>query len=462
MRSSLALLQQTIIIGPRLCVLASALHAMLLASPAQATPAFARQTGEPCSVCHMESYGPYLTPEGRLFKLNGYQAGHANELPDLMNAFSAQFVGSFTNTQKAQQGGAAPGFSGNNNVVNDWDALYYTGRIADKVGAYLQLNFNPQVSDNVSLAMAEFRYADHTQLFDKNFIYGISANDGPTMSDVWMTVPEWMYPYTSSPLAPQPAGQPMMMQLMGFTGGASVYTLWNNFLYVEAGAYTSLASNMANGLGVYNNTNPLIDGGAPYWRMWMQHLWGPHVLMLGTYGMQANMYPQYNKAAGTDSWTDWNADLNYMYMVGDHMFMLMGKYTRDQTTLSASRDLQYSSTTRNYLTNTMVMAMYTFQQTYNFAFSFNNTGGSRNAAMYSPARISGSRTGLPNSEYFQLQADYVPFGKGVSATDPYLNLRFSLQYTAYTTFNGASNNYDGYDRNAQDNNTLYFAGYLMF
>jgi len=37
-----------------------------------------------------------------------------------------------------------------------------------------------------------------------------------------------------------------------------------------------------------------------------------------------------------------------------------------------------------------------------------------------------------------------------------------LQYTAYETFNGASHNYDGYGRNAADNNTLYLATYLMW
>lgn len=109
----------------------------LWASEASATAAFARQTGEPCSSCHMESYGPYLTPNGRLFKLNGYQAGHANVLPDLLNGFSGQVIGSFTNTQKGVPGGAAPGFSPNNNFANDWDALYFTGRVIDKIGAWV-------------------------------------------------------------------------------------------------------------------------------------------------------------------------------------------------------------------------------------------------------------------------------------------------------------------------------------
>jgi hypothetical protein len=44
---------------------------------------------------------------------------------------------------------------------------------------------------------------------------------------------------------------------------------------------------------------------------------------------------------------------------------------------------------------------------------------------------------------------------------PRRDVRLTLQYTAYTTFNGAGSNYDGFGRNAKDNNTLYFVLWLM-
>jgi len=469
---------------PPWVVLLVAVCCLLFAPRAQATAAFARQTGEPCSACHMQAYGPWLTHYGRKFKLDGYVAGHAAKLPDLLNAFSTQVVGSFTHTQTGQPGGAAPGFGDNNNAVNDWDALYYTGRVWDKVGAYFQLNFNPQVGNNISLAMADVRYADHVQAFGGNLIYGISANDGPTMSDVWMTTPEWMYPYNTSQFAPTPTAQTLMMQLMGFTAGSSVYLNWDDRVHLEVGAYTSMAKNMANALGVYSPTNPLIDGGAPFWRLWYQHIMGPHSIMVGGYGMQANIYPQGVKLFGTNSVTDWNADANYQYMMGDHMFMLMGRFTRDNWDFSALTNAQMAfvesselsaahgerlagtqypnlaTSPNQYLTNLMVMGMYTFHQTYSLSFSYNHTGGSSDTLLYAPAPISGSRNGSPASEYFQAQLDYVPFGKGESQFD-HINLRLSLQYTAYTQFNGSSRNYDGYGRSAADNNTLYMVGNLM-
>ena len=114
-----------------------------------ATTSFARQTGEPCTACHMQAYGPWLTQYGQKFKLDGYVAGHANKLPDVINPFALEVVGSLTNTQNDVPPGqyydnTAGHSKANNNAVNDWTALYYTGRITDKIGSYLQLNINPQ------------------------------------------------------------------------------------------------------------------------------------------------------------------------------------------------------------------------------------------------------------------------------------------------------------------------------
>ena len=66
-----------------------------------------------------------------------------------------------------------------------------------------------------------------------------------------------------------------------------------------------------------------------------------------------------------------------------------------------------------------------------------------------------SRTGKPNTSGFIVQADWTPFGKEDSPHSPLLNLRLGLQYTGYFKFNGASNNYDGFGRDASDNNAVY-------
>ena len=54
-------------------LLATAFAVLLLyASPSQAVPNFAMQTGQPCVMCHVGGFGPQLTPFGRAFKIGGY------------------------------------------------------------------------------------------------------------------------------------------------------------------------------------------------------------------------------------------------------------------------------------------------------------------------------------------------------------------------------------------------------
>ena len=93
---------------------------------------------------------------------------------------------------------------------------------------------------------------------------------------------------------------------------------------------------------------------------------------------------------------------------------------------------------------------------------YNGAGNNIGIGYQGPTALTGSASGSPNSNSFLFQADYVPFGKGTSKVDPYLNVRFSAQYWVYTQFNGATMNYDGLGRNASANNTLYLVTNIMF
>ena len=53
-----------------------------------------------------------------------------------------------------------------------------------------------------------------------------------------------------------------------------------------------------------------------------------------------------------------------------------------------------------------------------------------------------------------VQLDGTPFGASNSPLGRRFNTRVGIQYTAYTQFNGASQNWDGLGGNASDNNTL--------
>ena len=105
----------------------------LLPRRAVSLPLYARQTGQPCATCHTAFLE--LTPFGRRFKLGGYtlDGGDWRGPP-----FAVMLQPTFTNTQAAQPGGAAPGFAVNNNLVMQQMSLFTGGRITDNLGAFIQ------------------------------------------------------------------------------------------------------------------------------------------------------------------------------------------------------------------------------------------------------------------------------------------------------------------------------------
>src|SRR5499427_1968328 len=109
----------------------------LVPKPAVALPLYARQTGQTCAACHTAFLE--LTPFGRRFKLGGYTSGGGKWKGP---PFAVMLQPTFTNTQAAQPGGAAPGFGVNNNLVMQQMSLFTGGRVSDNLGAFIQGTFN--------------------------------------------------------------------------------------------------------------------------------------------------------------------------------------------------------------------------------------------------------------------------------------------------------------------------------
>src|SRR6201993_3443427 len=107
----------------RIALLAVLLAIVFVSTRAHAVPAFAQQTGQPCSTCHIGSFGPQLTPFGRAFKLGGYTqtggTGIAAHIP-----LSAFVLGSFTHTAESQPAPAANDFGTNNNFALDQVSIF--------------------------------------------------------------------------------------------------------------------------------------------------------------------------------------------------------------------------------------------------------------------------------------------------------------------------------------------------
>jgi hypothetical protein len=72
--------------------------------------------------------------------------------------------------------------------------------------------------------------------------------------------------------------------------------------------------------------------------------------------------------------------------------------------------------------------------------------------IYAPAALTGSNNGSPDTNGYIFQFAYWPWQ----------NVNLDLNYAGYAKFNGASSNYDGADRNASDNNTIYLGLWVSF
>lgn len=419
---------------------------------AEAVPSFARQTGAPCSTCHVGSLGPQLTPFGQNFKLGGYtmkKGGDDSSLP-----LSAMIVGSYTKTTKDLPDPAGPYDDSNNNWALDQVSLFVAGAMSEHVGTFAQFTYS-DVDRLMTVDNVDVRYADTTTLFGKNTVVGVSLNNNPTVSDVWNTVPSWRFPYMSSSLAPAPGAATLINgglehQVIGVTG----YGYWNNELYAELGGYKSMSRDYIDKVNAGDPAGSIV-GVAPYWRFAYNHNIGSQMFMVGMFGLDASIHPDYH-GGKENSYYDTGIDAAYQYPISaDHQIALNGSYVHERQGLDYSAFVGDSSHHSLSLNEANLNASYYFQNTYGLTVGWFDTEGSRDNTIYQSSPVDGSRNGVPNSSGYIWQADWTPFGKYNSWASPYANVRIGVQYVDYKKFNGATNNYDGSYRDAKDNDTLY-------
>ncbi len=411
-----------------------------------AVPSYSGQTGAPCASCHTAAFGVSLTPFGQQFKLNGYVWGDAKAsyVP-----VSAMVISSFTHTAAKQDGGAAEHFAENNNTALDQVSLFYTHRISEHIGVFVQGSYDG-VAQRIAWDNLDIRYANTAQVAGRNLVWGISANNNPTVQDLWNTTPAWSYPYIGSALAPTPGASPIIegslaQQVYGLTG----YTMIDNHLYLEAGLYKTLTGTLLSKLGVGRDSASPIKGVAPYWRAAWQGQQGANREAVGVFGIATRQFPGNDQSAGTNRYTDFGYDATYGHTSGAQDVLVQGTVVHELQKLNATHALGGSDNLSNQLNTTRLNAQYTWQQTYAGSVGAFAIHGSPDATLY------GTASGSPNSRGYIAQLEFVPFGKAGSRLAPHLNVRTGLQFTYYTQFDGSARNYDGAGRSAHDNNTLF-------
>ncbi|MDD2661935.1 MAG: cytochrome C, partial [Methylococcales bacterium] len=264
----------------------------------------------------------------------------------------------------------------------------------------------------------------------------------------------WGFPYNSSAVQPGVGATALIDGGLGTqVGGATAYTMINNLLYLEAGAYGSFGSSTQSTFGIAGPDRLSLSGPAPYWRVALQHDWKGNYFALGHYGLSADVVPGRDTTYGANRYTDVAVDATYQYLANPkHIFEVKTTYIYEDQNLSAARlGGGVNSNGNTYLTTFKINTAYTFDQTYGITFAYNRTTGSNDTALYSPDNGYLNR---PNSQYYTAELVYVPFGKD-SSYSYLMNLRTSLQYIGYSQANGITTD-------AQFNNTFLVNGWLAF
>ena len=427
------------------------------AGSAAALPAYAVQTGQVCSSCHVGGYGPQLTEFGREFKMNGYTmraVGQFDAAPVSMMA-----VASYIRTRRAQDGAPAAHYSDNNNATLDEASLFIAGGFGEHFGAFSQFTYDG-IGRSFAWDNLDLRAVTTTTLFGSNAVLGVSLNNSPTLTDPWNTLPAWGYPYTGSDLAPGPAASPLISDALAQNVlGLNGYVWWNGALYTELGLYWSPSASFIDRLGVDPGDTSEIRGTSPYVRVAYQANLGDHSLEVGAFGLFSDLYPGRDHSAGTtDRYRDLGVDASYQLTTGSGgALTLNGRYTNEHQSLRASTALGAAANNSNTLNDLRADVSYYWPNGVGASVGAFNTWGSSDSQLYAD-----SRTTSPNSSGVNLQADFTPYGGGHSPFGPRFNARVGVQYVYYTEFDGARRNYDGTGRDASDNNTLRVFAWVAY
>jgi hypothetical protein len=415
-------------------------------------PLYARQTGQPCATCHTAFLE--LTPFGRRFKLGGYtlRGGDWSGPP-----FAVMLQPTYTHTQVGQEGGAAPHFGPNNNLAMQQASLFTGGAFTENIGAFIQGTYDG-VARRFAWDNTDIRYANTVNVGGHNLLWGVTANNNPTVQDVWNTVPAWRFPFISSAVAPMPTATPFIDEVYAQqVVGVSAYTFLDDMLYVELGAYRPLSAHTQLALGVDTTGQSPISGiAAPYWRVAFEQNFDIHSLELGTFGLKSNVVPLGMSRAGTDSFTDIGVDTQYQYLGNPHTVTLRASWIHENRNLGASQALGLADNSRDVLRTLNASVSYMYDHTWSLTAGRISIGGTADPALY------GTFTGSPNSGGWITEIAYLPFSNGGPSFWPWLNMRIGLQYTLWDKFDGASTNFNGNGRNAHNNNTIFAYAWVMF
>ena len=473
---------------------AVAVLAALVSLDAAALPSFARQTGQNCLACHAGGQFPELTPYGRMFKLTGYTTGVRTIPLSVMGVMSSARVKDTTKTDDP-----TVDFQKGNSLMFATGSVFLAGKVTDNIGVFVQNTYDNYSSQDVGpngelgkfkghsqADNMDFRWADRFIDARRDLVVGVTLNNNPSVSDPWNSAAAWMqYVPGATPTGHQFVDGPYpRFGAGGNIAGATAYGYWNKTLYGELGLYRTANrafSFMSAGIADINKTK--LGGTNPYWRFAYTREWGAHNIMLGTSGMVAHVFDGGSDVSDVNNRAkikNTGLDAQYQYLLDPHTVTAQAAYMRQKQNYSANEmaaaaspyfladgvtpvDAPNPSDTINAFRGKLT---YVYQAKYGGSVSYFNVRGTTNALNQTSGfdttglitttdpngtgiastRVNGNLSGNPATSGFTYEGFWTPLQY----------VRVGAQYTAYSKFNGASDNYDGFGRNAKDNNTLRF------
>ncbi len=419
-------------------------------------PSFSRQTKLPCGVCH--NGFPQLTAFGRLFKLNGYTMtglatinGQGDSIRlnlELSPIAPLSVMAIISHTRTAT---SIPGTINGTSEFPQQLSFFAATQISPKMGAFTQFTYAAQ-DKALGIDNVDVRYASHVMVHDKDLLYGVTLHNNPTVQDVWNTLPAWSYPFNSAGTAPHPVASTLIDGGLAQTVlGVGTYALYNNLLYGEVSGYTSAPQGAAAPADSTSTNTP--RGLSPYWRLALQRSFGDTYVMVGSFGLDAHVYPG-GFSGLTNHYSDLGFDAQVERRTSKGMLIGRASYVKENQSLTAFHTATPAeSNLSNSLNAYKANLTYLPSLAHIFTVGLFGTTGSSDALLYPSESVTGSANGSPTSRGATLEYSY----------NPWLNTRFGAQYTLYSRFNGASSSYDEVSgRNARANNTLYLFLWLAY
>jgi hypothetical protein len=322
-------------------------------------------------------------------------------------------------------------------------SLFLAGSLTPHIGGLIQATYAGG-SGTFGIDNSDLRYVSRTQFAKHDLVFGMSLNNNPSVQDLWNTTPAWGFPFTASGVTPGGSAGTVIdgalaTQVMGVGG----YAMWNSALYLEITGYRTALQPGAS--PVDSTATNAIHGVTPYWRAALQHQFGTTYAMIGTYGLNAHLYPA-GISGPTNGFTDVAFDAQIEHPIKDAgVFILRPTWINERQELQASLAAGSAVQLHETLNTARINATYEPNARYGVSLGYFSTTGTRDSLTFAPGALTGSRTSSPATNGFIEELDF----------NPWQNTRIGLQGVQFSQFNGSASNYDAFGRPASGNNTIY-------